>query len=329
MFMSNEPRTADVNADGVDDMLGPTPPELRAEGEFEAMLRKRLAELGEKVPTPQSLSIREAAGRSLMEDMRDMNLNELQATLAEAQKLKFHPGAKEFMRLIEIQMAERRAESDTPNDAPFEPSPAPYTYREGDSPDPISGEADEAVATVSTYAPIQVPKKPVSHLPLVIVSVIFITVVGGAVFISQTKESTLDIPVRTAPLINGQSSALFQVDYGKAGMYAAYVPEQKITYSAGTGAPAKAVSWLVCDDKGEFVMMIPLAMQENIEDADLRSRRWKSSGAPALPPGEYRVTVRAESTQDDIAIKSFIFDPIRGVQTDAPPPECKAHPAGI
>ena len=130
-------------------------------------------------------------------------------------------------------------------------------------------------------------------------------------------------------LVNGQSLAEFDVDYAKAGIYAAYTPEQYITYSAGTNAPAKSVSWLVCDSAGSFIKAVPLAMLENIDDPALKPRRWKSSGAAALPPVNYQVTVRAESVAGEIALQSFLFDPIHGVNSNSPSPECKARAAGI
>ncbi len=174
------------------------------------------------------------------------------------------------------------------------------------------------------------PSKTIPHLPVVLGGLIFIIALGGVVFASQKKQvTTMPEPMSAPILINGQSSAAFQVDYGKAGMYAAYTPGQKIVYSAGTNAPAKSVEWVVCNSEGSFIAQIPLAMQSNIDDPVLKARRWKSTGAPAFTPGKYQVTVRAESVGGETASHSFYFDPIRGVNLSAPGPECRTAAAGI
>lgn len=119
----------------------------------------------------------------------------------------------------------------------------------------------------------------------------------------------------------------FQVDYGGAGIYSSYSPELKITYKGGTSAAAKAVSWLVCDSSGKHVTTIPLRPQDNL-DPGLRSRRWKSSGAAALPPGRYRVTVVAEAADGRQAKLSFLFDPSREIpesERRQPVEECHAQ----
>lgn len=229
----------------------------------------------------------------LLSGLKDRSTEDILKDMEKARKELKGEERDGFLRIAEVELEERKRAAAEEH---FDAAPAGYTTQE----------SDEESRAGSMSTPVRIG---------LAVAGIAIVSIGYATYSSSnhTPDSTTQSLTDTVASSSGApSTEKSRVDYGKAGAYLAYSANLPMTYEAGTNTAATSVAWHICDASGAPKSVIALHQATNV-GAALMGRRWKSSGAKALPPGDYVVTIVAEFSDNQTDHYSFLFNPESGM----------------